>query len=441
MRWVAACAAAIGVMCVGAVLTSADETTIASGTVAADEPIATSAPSDLTLAGAVELALEHHPRLARDTRRIQEREAETRQASRRPNPELAIEVEDFGGSVGGFGSATTTFSLSQWIELGGKRESRTEEARLREDLATWNERETRLDVVAATVRAFVEALAAQERAALADTLVCVAQEVLVSVDRRVQAGAVSSTESRRASVALETSRVDREHALRSRDSARFRLSSSWGADQPTFTNIVGSLAIRERRSDPALDELLARLDESPRVARFETEAAHRRAVRSAALSSGRPDVSVGAGVRRFEESGDVAFLITGSVPLPLFDRKRDAVHAAEAGILVGEAEAQESIVEWRIALTEAHARLVASAHEASALAERILPEAHAAFLETREAYERGRLRLTEVLEAERTVFELRERRVDALATYHVAVTEIERVLGTPLDEPLLPGDR
>jgi len=78
---------------------------------------------ELTLEDAVSLALQHNPLLAAGTQALSAADARVVQAGLLPNPELEIEVENFGGSadLGGFESAESTAVISQPILLGGKR--------------------------------------------------------------------------------------------------------------------------------------------------------------------------------------------------------------------------------------------------------------------------------------------------------------------------------
>jgi cobalt-zinc-cadmium efflux system outer membrane protein len=117
--------------------------------------------------------------------------------------------------------------------------------------------------------------------------------------------------------------------------------------------------------------------------------------------------------------------------LPLFDRNRDATAAAEARIARAEDVRRDEETRVRREIAEAHAKLAAAANEAASLRDLILPEAELAFTESHEAYVRGRLRLTDVLDAERSYFDLRARHVDVLVEYHVVAAEIGRLLGSP----------
>jgi cobalt-zinc-cadmium efflux system outer membrane protein len=259
---------------------------------------------DLSLRDALSLALLHNPGLAADSWEVRAREAESVQAGLRPNPELALEVENFAGSgsLGGFDGVETTLALSQVLELGGKRANRVEEARFDRDLAAWDYEVRRIDVLTRTAKAFVEVLAAQDRIALADTLVGVAEDVLASVSRRVKAGGVSPVEERRARVSLEISRVDRDKVIRALDVARARLSTTWGASTPAFDRAVGRLEPPTDREVPSLETLARRLEQSPEVMRWATELDRRRVSREVFRSGGVPDLTLGGGVRHFMAS-------------------------------------------------------------------------------------------------------------------------------------------
>ena len=81
---------------------------------------------EITLEEAVSLALQHNPLLAAGTQALSAADARVVQAGLLPNPELEIEVENFGGSadLGGLEYAESTAVISQPILLGGKRSRR-----------------------------------------------------------------------------------------------------------------------------------------------------------------------------------------------------------------------------------------------------------------------------------------------------------------------------
>lgn len=356
----------------------------------------------------------------------------------RPNPELDAELENFGGTgiASGFDATETTLALSQVVELGGKRSKRLAVAQLDAGLAAWDYETARIDVLTETTKFFVAVVAAQERLAVAEELVEVATEVLEAVARRVQAGAISPVEESRARVTLETNRIDRARRSQELSIARSALAAQWSGTQPRFATAAAELD--QLRSVPKLSALAESIEQSPTLARWTTELARRQAVRELAASGATPDLTVGAGLRHFSETGDMGAVLGLTLPLPFFDRNQGAVEAARSRIVQADHARRSVETAVRVALQAEHAEAQASFDEATTLRDRVVPEAESAFRLAQEAYDRGRMKLTDVLDTERTLFELRARLVDTLQRYHTAVAELERLAGMPLSD--LPRD-
>lgn len=388
----------------------------------------------LTLRAALVAALTGNPRLAASSFEVRARDAEALQSGQRQNPELGAEVESFGGGgdLAGFDGSETTITLSQLLELGGKREKRRVVGEYERALAEWGYERARIDVLTDTAVAFYAVLAAQHYLELADELVGVADEALAAVSRRVRAGSTSPVEEGRARVELETSRIDRADAARALSAARTRLASTWGSTSAGFALVSGTLEAVPRI--PALETLRSRVLESPGLARWNVERERRRAALALARTRRIPDVSVGAGVRHLREVDDTAFLVGFSVPLPLFDRNADGISAAELRLEQTETERSGAVVRAEADLAVAYGTLVATDAEVRALQDRAVPEAERTFAAARDAYLRGSMRFTDVLDTKRQLFELKRRYFAVLARLHTTVAEIERLTGTPIAE-------
>ncbi|WP_313431869.1 TolC family protein, partial [Brevundimonas sp.] len=91
------------------------------------------------------------------------------QAGVRPNPELGLEVENIlgRGPFQGVDGAETTLTVSQDLELWGRRGARVGVARSEREAARWRRDASRLQVAAGLAVAYAEAEAAQRRYALA----------------------------------------------------------------------------------------------------------------------------------------------------------------------------------------------------------------------------------------------------------------------------------
>ena len=387
----------------------------------------------ITLADALAAALARSPALAAFAWELRAREARLLQAGARPNPELRVELEDFAGTgpVSGFDAAQTTLSVSQLLELGGKRKRRIESAALGRDLAGWDYETRRLAVVTRTADAFFSVLAVQEHLAIAAEDRRVSDEAVRAVEATVRAGAVSPVEAGRARVARERAEIERAALTHRLETARVALAEQWGASEPRFERAVGDLFALA--PPPALGGLLPLSDESPELARFAAELAERRAALAVEEAERTPDVRFGLGGRHYAEDGDGALVAELALPLPLFDKREGAVLEARYRLRRAESEQRAAAGTVGSALRSTHARLLRAYEAARALRERALPEAERTFAGSTHAWRSGLLRYVEVLDSQRTLFALRDEEIAALADYHSARAELEGLIGRSLD--------
>ena len=138
---------------------------------------------EITLGDALAAALLGSPELASMASGVRAREAQTLQASARPNPELALEVEDFAGSGErrALGVSQTTLSVAQLVDLGARRSTRIRVAEIEADLASNDYEVRRVAVLADTTKAFLRVLALQERTELVRDLESVSRASLSAV--------------------------------------------------------------------------------------------------------------------------------------------------------------------------------------------------------------------------------------------------------------------
>ncbi len=388
----------------------------------------------LVLRDAMALALMKNPELAAFSWEVRARDAEIVQANLRPNPRTAVEVENFAGSgeYDGFGNSETTVGLFQLFELGGKRGNRRSAAEQTRHLAAWDYETRRVDVLTELTRRYVVLVVAQEQAAVAGERVTVAEQILEAVSRRVAAGGTSAVEKGRAQVELQTTRIDLQRARREVAMEKQRLSAMWGETTPRFTEARGS--IEEIAPVPPLEEIVARIDGNPDLARWATELAQREAIAALEHSQRIPSLELGVGVRHFATTDDNAFVAELVLPLPVFNRNQGAREAALRRVAMAREERRAASVLIGTRLVNVHQQLMLSEYESTKLRDEVLPEATATYESARTAYQRGRLRLTDVLDTQRTLFDLRSRYFDALGSYHVNRADIERLIGAPLDD-------
>ena len=384
---------------------------------------------DVSLRAALAATLVANPDLAVFSAETRAREARALQAGLLPNPEISAEVEEFAGSGSrrAFRSAETTIRLSQLIELGGKRSKRRDAALLERDIAGWDFESRRATVLAEATEAFISALSGQERLTVSAKLVDLAGESLRSVDASVRAGASSPVERKRAQVFLAEAAAQHRLFERELAVAYQALSASWGSSVVTFRSVLGDLERIEE--PPPLEGLVQGIGANPDLARWTTEIASREAELALSRAGRVPDVRVGAGPRYYAEGDSAAAVVELSVPLPLFDRRQGQIAEANERLSKARLERTAADIFVRSALARDHERLRAAFDHARALRDTILPEARAAYEAATEAYAQGALRYVDVLDVQRTLFDLRDQYVATLADYQRALTALERLAG------------
>jgi len=184
---------------------------------------------------------------------------------------------------------------------------------------------------------------------------------------------------------------------------------------------------------PTIESLAELIGQNPDIARWAVEITRRRAEVALAKAQGTPDVAVGVGARHFSETSDDAMVVGLSLPLPIFDRNQGGI--LEARFNAAKARQEQRTAEVRVgaALGSAYQELAAAYDEAVMLKEEVLPAALASFDATNQAYRQGKLGYLDVLDAQRSLIEMRIEYLEALSSYHSAVAEIEGLIGQSLN--------
>jgi cobalt-zinc-cadmium efflux system outer membrane protein len=350
-------------------------------------------------------------------------EARVRQARVRPNPELGLEAENaFGtGPFSGYDNAETTLSLSQDLELWGRRGARVEVARaeagtagLRRDLAT-------VEAGARLALVYAEAEAAQRRFLLAEEALTVtiadtrAALILVEEGREpLLRGIQGESEAAAARATLDEAEAER-------DAAFARLTAVAMLPMPV-TSINTSLIDRV----PAAASVTPGATPQVRVAEAERAAAVSRI--EVERIRARPDVRASIGVRRYEAEDATALTFGLSVPLPLFDRNRGNIEAAQADFRAADARLMGARQEAEADRNAAQARLRASVSRVTA-SDAGVTAAEEAYRLSRIGFEAGRISQLELRFSRAALIAARNAAVDARLARVRAEIDLARLHG------------
>jgi cobalt-zinc-cadmium efflux system outer membrane protein len=390
---------------------------------------AASALPVLSVAEVVERTLENHPALSAAGHESAALEHEVRQAGVRPNPELSLELENFGGSgeFAGTDRAETTLRLSQQLELGGKRSARRHVARSALELGLQEKELVRIEVASKAVARFLDLVAAQQREAVARDQVALNESLLSAVEERIAAGKSASIEKKRFSSRLAEARLELRRVQREVSAARQVLALFWQGEQSDF--IAAEDDFLRVAEIPERSTLLADLEKSPAVQRAKGMRVRTEQELRLARAEGVVDPTLSLGVKRDEDADDHAIVAEISVPLPLFDHNRGAIAAARSRLDKAREEknAARLDLEWQV--VRGWSQLDSAYDEVLSLRDDVIPAAEKSFEGIRYGYQAGKFGLLDVLDAEQSLFAAKSLQIDALLAYHRAVLELERLLG------------
>jgi cobalt-zinc-cadmium efflux system outer membrane protein len=353
--------------------------------------------------------------------------ADADQAGRRLNPSASFETENFAGTgpLRGFSTAENTLVLEQTFRLGGKRRLSERAARAEAALASARCEVMRLESQTLAGELFLDLQAAIETAEVAADAAKLAGEFSDVVSRRVEAGASAPPELLRSQTEEVILQAAADAAAGEVEARALALASVWGRGQVDFA-LPGPASEKSYQAEMKASEGGT---SHPRLAEAKAGVEARRAAADLARAGAWPDVTLSAGFRNFEQTGDNAFLAGVSVPLPLFDRNRDAARGAR--LRSQGAALNADAVEARLRAQQA--RLVARSRTFRSRLDRLegeaLPLAEQAYAAAAEGYRVGKFDLTAALDARRNLIETRSAVIDARLSFEIETLRLRALIG------------
>jgi cobalt-zinc-cadmium efflux system outer membrane protein len=384
-----------------------------------------------TLRDALAKALADSPRLKGAGRGIAAAEGDAQQAGMWLNPEASVDMEDVAGSgpYSGLSSAQITYGVSQQFLIGGKLSARKDIAGKGVEIATLEQQAAALDVIRDVTRAYTDVVAAEENMKLAAEQQSLAEDVLKSVSIRVNAAAAPLIQKSRAEVERSSATIALDQATRARDIARQNLAALMGAVR--FTLPLDSHAFYALEL-PAASTAANPLAANPDVAKLERSLEQSKAQLDLEKANAIPDPRLNIGVRDFRDRGDQAFVVGISLPIPVLNANQGNIEKARNTALRTEFDNQQTTLNLTAALSQAEQQMQNAHLRAETLRSEILPSAEKAFRLAREGYGLGRFPYLEVLDAQRSLFGVRQQRIEAIREFHTAKAQYERLTAAQL---------
>jgi outer membrane protein, heavy metal efflux system len=395
-----------------------------------EEPV-----GNISLRQALALAMLHNPELAAYSWESRAAEARIIRAGAMYNPEVEIEVEDFGGQdeTEGFDSAVSTLQLSQVIELGGKRKQRMEIARLESSLTDWDYESKRLDVLTETVKKFIDLLGAQEYLNRARNTLKLVTDTHWLVTERVDSGKSAHIEKAKSQAEFVSADLAVRNAIRDLEMKRQSLASMWGSRAPVFQSAEATLG-NIPEDIPSFEEIRLFVESSPEIKRLTQKYNLAKARVREEKSVRIPDLKFVAGIQQSEAEEGHTYIAGLGIELPAFNRNQGSIKEAKYKLEKVRYEVRAAETAIHTELAEIYRALISSWQTARTLEEDILPVSREALTAAEEGYRIGKFNFLEVLDAQRTFYETNNSMVDAQIVFHQAVADLERLTGKSMHQ-------
>lgn len=364
------------------------------------------------------------------TLRIAESEVNARagtkvQSALYPNPVAGYSVENVFGNKNwhGWEAADSRYQIAQLIELGGKRGYRYETAKYQYYAAEAGLKAKQLFVLNKLLKLFTLVITAQENFQLASDQTKVAEEVYKTVSDKLEAGKVSLIQQNKAEIALSTAQINLDTAKAEFLKSKERISVLWGTSCPDFDKVA--FPFYDLESPKSFEKCLLDLHSNPELVRSQME--HLAADQNLHLekSLAIPDITVTVGYKTLQDTGNKGMILGVSIPIPIFNQNQGNVQKARAEML----KAQDQYIELELNLESklfiAHKELVRAYKEAERIKTTVLKAAMQSFELAKEGYKEGKFEYLDMLDSQRTLFDVKKSYIQALQSYHQSVADIK----------------
>lgn len=404
-----------------------------------------SSTSPMTLLQIEQLAVQSNPTLAQAESSIPSSKAMAYQAGLLPNPVLGGEVENFAFRFLDKKPAYFGFGV-QTIPLGGK---------LRKMRAIYNVQVTQAELEASmqrqrvlnTIRnVFYNVLGAQQTLDLQTELAVIARDATTTTSELFNVGAADKPDY------LE-SKIEKEQVEHDLVSAQNSYLQSWRA----LATLLGNPQMAPVRLQGNLEERIGKLDEeqlyrrmleeSPQMKAAQLQIKRARAVLIRAKAEPYPDLYVRGAIgysTEFLDTGE-----EGPVPrtgvlanaqvgmtLPIFNRNPGGIASARAEVLFAEREVERLKMTLRMQVAAIIREYNTALDAITRYRNIILPSADEAYQLQKTKFDQMSASYPQVLIAQRTRFQVRQKYINALVSLQQDATQIEGfLLSGGLDVP------
>ncbi len=387
----------------------------------------------LTIEMAVNKTIEHNPELKVLKKNIAANKAVKLQSGLMPNPEFGLEAENIFGNndFSGFRGSEITASISQNILLAGKISKLEKIADADISLSEWDYEAKRLEIITNIRKSFINALGVQKLIEKNKGLINISNEFVDNLKKRVRKGKISPAEVSRAQIVLSLLQIEINKLESEYDTSIFEMKTLINNPSLSFEFLKGEL--KDISSLPDYDSLRSKLKNNPVLKRYSKVYEKQKAVINYEESKSIPNLTVSVGFRKLNEVNANTFLVGASIPLPIFNRNQGTIQEAKIRLEQKKIEYINIKNKLTLRFNLYFNKLKMLLTAAEKLKSESLPISEEAFKIINEGNLVGRFTILDVLDAQRTLFEIQNRYMRILKDINTTIVEIEGLTVTNIE--------
>lgn len=390
----------------------------------------------LTYDGALQKTLIESYLIQSSLNEIEGREGERIQSGLFLNPIFSYSVENVFGNRNwkGWESAESRYEIAQPIQINGQRQCESNIACYRLQAAQFRHSYLELKVANALKIAYLDVCRAQELLNLAVEQKATSTEVNEAVRAKSENGKVSALEIKKSMLGLANSELALQKAHMNLEISREKLASFWCGSCGDFDCL--DFPYYEFDCPPSLEECISDNCHHPLL--LKTQFDQLSAEEEVRLEKAQrfPNLIVTAGYKTLNNprnsgnntgsnKSNNGMVLGIAFPLNIFDRNQGNVCRSEAEHCRAFNQYLDVQIALQTRLSGLHKQVMQSYSELMQIKSIILKLADEAYQMTLDGYNAGKFEYLDLLDAQKTLFEAKERYIEALSQFFKKQTDIE----------------
>ncbi len=284
----------------------------------------------LTFQQALNIAYQNNPSFQAQQTTIEQAKGQFVQSKLYPNPTVAIQAENIGipsTLESGYTGTETTISISQPIPLGNRLYYQGVAAKMEYFAACLKLEATRSSLYIDVGQTYIDAFYAQYWTKAAKRLVGVNEEVVASIQKRLDIGANSEVDLKLAEIALDEAIIVFDRARRNELKTKITLANLIGMPhlKKSILNEEGLTHHLDNWSTIKKKVVNSNLIRA-QMALIKAMGSHI----TAAQKQVWPDLNLQLGFRHFQLDDEKGLVLSANAPIPLYNQNQGNIYTAQA---------------------------------------------------------------------------------------------------------------